>query len=137
MENHYRVDANFRWFGNEMKSKEELCLTVCGIERCLPDKFYGPCIRQDYHVHVILKGRGVLEIGEKSYSLQRGQIFVIPPDIETYYYAIPEDPWHYTWVSFAGSRAAFFLDKSGITAEHPVRDAYTEPEKFLRITEKS
>ncbi len=136
MEENYRVAANFRWLGSELKSAEELCLTVCGIERCLPDKFYGPAIREDYHVHIILKGRGTLRIGDTSYSLHRGQIFVIPPDIETYYYACPEDPWFYTWVSFAGSRAAFFLEKSGITAQHPVRNTYVEPEKFLEIAEK-
>ena len=37
-EKNYRVDANFRWLGSRMKETEELCLTVCGIERCRPDK---------------------------------------------------------------------------------------------------
>ncbi|MDO4297728.1 MAG: AraC family transcriptional regulator [Lachnospiraceae bacterium] len=132
----YRIDANFRWLGSAIKVNEELCLTVCGIERCKPDKFYGPTVRDDYHVHFILHGRGVLEINHKSYSLHCGQIFVIPPDVETYYYADPQDPWNYTWVSFAGTRAAFFLEKAGITAESPVRDTYIEPEEFLKITEK-
>ena len=89
----YRIDANFRWLGSEIKANEELCLTVCGIERCTPDKFFGPSVREDYHVHFILHGKGTLEIGGKSYKLQRGQIFVIPPDVETYYYSDPEDPW--------------------------------------------
>lgn len=132
----YRIDANFRWLGSEIKANEELCLTVCGIERCTPDKFFGPSVREDYHVHFILHGKGTLEIGGKSYKLQRGQIFVIPPDVETYYYSDPEDPWHYTWVSFGGTRAGYFLEKAGITAENPVRDTYIEPERFLELTEK-
>ena len=132
----YRIDANFRWLGSEIKANEELCLTVCGIERCTPDKFFGPSVREDYHVHFILHGKGTLEIGGKSYKLQRGQIFVIPPDVETYYYSDPEDPWHYTWVSFGGTRAGYFLEKAGITEENPVRDTYIEPERFLELTEK-
>ena len=136
VDKNYRIDANFRWLGSEIKANEELCLTVCGIERCKPDKFFGPSVREDYHVHFILHGKGTLEIGEKSYQLQRGQIFVIPPNIETYYYSDPRDPWHYTWVSFGGTRAGYFLEKAGITKECPVRDAYIEPERFLELTEK-
>lgn len=136
VDKNYRIDANFRWLSSEIKANEELCLTVCGIERCKPDKSYGPSVREDYHVHFILHGKGTLEIGEKSYHLHRGQIFVIPPDIKTFYYSDPKDPWHYTWVSFVGTRAEYFLEKAGITRECPVRDAYIEPERFLDLTEK-
>ena len=136
VDKNYRIDANFRWLGSEIKANEELCLTVCGIERCKPDKSYGPSVREDYHVHFVLHGKGTLEIGGKSYQLRRGQIFVIPPDIETYYYSDPEDPWHYTWVSFGGTRAGYFLEKAGLTKEGPVRETYIEPERFLEITEK-
>lgn len=132
----YRVDSTFRWLGSSPIPNAELTLTVCGIERCRPDKFYGPAIRNDYHVHFILSGKGILTIGEKTYHLQRGNIFTIPPHIETYYYADPSDPWQYTWVSFSGTRAAYFLEKAGITAETPVRDTYINPEDFLSLTEK-
>lgn len=135
-EKNYRVSARFRWLGSPPKADAELYLTVCGIERCEPDKFYGPTIRDDYHVHFILQGKGTLEINGKSYHLHRGQIFVIPPDIETYYYADPSDPWHYTWVSFAGTQATYLLEKAGITAESPVRDTYIDPEIFLSLTEQ-
>lgn len=132
----YRISSTYRWLGSAPVQHAELFLTVCGIERCPADKFYGPTVRDDYHVHFILHGKGTLEIGDKSYSLSRGQIFVIPPDIETYYYADPKDPWHYTWVSFGGSKAAVYLEKAGISADHPVRDAYIQPEDFLAYTEK-
>lgn len=135
-EKNYRVTARFRRLGSPPKADAELYLTVCGIERCEPDKFYGPTIRDDYHVHFILQGKGTLEINGKSYHLHRGQIFVIPPDIETYYYADPSDPWHYTWVSFAGTQATYLLEKAGITAESPVRDTYIDPEIFLSLTEQ-
>ena len=60
IETNYRVDATFRWLGSSLKTKEELSLTVCGIERCKRDKFYGPAVRDDYHVHFVLSGKGTL-----------------------------------------------------------------------------
>lgn len=136
IDRNYRVDANFRWLGSAIKANEELCLTVCGIEYCKHDKYYGPTVRDDYHVHFILRGKGTFVINHQSYYLHRGQIFVVPPNIETYYYSDPQDPWSYTWVSFSGTRASHFLEKAGITTEHPIRDTYIEPERFLEITEK-
>ena len=61
----YRVGATFRWLGSSLIEHAELFLTVCGIEHCLPDKFYGPAVRDDFHVHFILSGKGTLEIGGK------------------------------------------------------------------------
>lgn len=132
----YRVSTNFRWLGSSMKETAELCLTVCGIERCTPDKSFGPTVRRDYHVHFILRGKRYLQIDGQTHTVQRGQIFCTPPDVEIYYYADPADPWFYTWISFSGARAAWFLEKAGITAEHPVRDCGIEPEEFLALTAK-
>lgn len=132
----YRIDANFRHFRNAIKDNEELYLVECGNEQCRPDKSFGPMIRDEYHVHIILDGKGVLEMGGSSYSLRRGQIFTLIPGMEHYYYADSENPWHYAWFAFAGTRAAYFMEKAGITSGHPVRDAHTEPERFLSIIEK-
>ena len=132
----YRTSTNFRWLGSSMKESEELCLTVCGIERCKPDKSFGPTVRRDYHVHFILHGKGYLQINGQTYTVQRGQIFCTPPNVGIYYYADPADPWFYTWISFSGARASWFLEKAGITADCPVRDCGVEPEEFLALTEK-
>ncbi len=132
----YRIDANFRHFRNEIKDNEELYLVECGIERCRPGKSFGPVTRREYHVHIILDGKGVLEMGGVSYSLGRGQIFTLMPEIEHFYYADDEQPWHYAWFTFAGTRAAYFMEKAGITESHPVRETYVEPEQFLMFIEK-
>ena len=93
-------------------------------------------MREDYHVHFILHGKGYLRINHTTYTLKRGQIFVTPPDVEVYYWAEPSDPWHYTWVSFTGTKAAYFLEKAGLTPLCPIRDSYVKPEEFLMLTEK-
>ncbi len=132
----YRVSSTFRMLGSLPVEDVELYLTVCGTERCTADKFYGPIVRRDYHMHFILSGKGTLEMAGKVYKLHRGQIFVTVPNVDVFYYSDPKDPWHYGWVSFNGSKAALYLEKAGITADHPVRDAYLEPEEFLTITEE-
>ena len=132
----YRTKVNSRWLGSPRKETEELFLTVCGVERCLPEKSYGPTVRKDYHVHFVLHGKGYLQTGGKTYTVQRGQIFATLPGAEVYYYADPTDPWYYTWASFSGTKADYYMEKAGITLEHPIRDSFAEPEEFLSLTEK-
>lgn len=132
----YRVSSTFRMLGSLPVEDVELYLTVCGTERCSPDKFYGPIVRRDYHVHFILSGKGTLEMDGKAYSLHRGQIFVTVPNVNVFYYSDPEDPWHYAWVSFNGAKAALYLEKAGLTRESPIRDVLLEPEEFLSVIEE-
>ncbi len=132
----YKIDANFRWFRIANKANDELYLVQCGIEQCTPDKYYGPTVREEYHIHFILDGEGVFEANNVSYHLGRGQIFAAIPGVEHYYYADSKKPWKYTWISLDGTRAEGFLEKAGITPAQPVREAYAEPQKFLDIIEK-
>ncbi len=134
-EQSYRVAATYRLLCL-IPENTELSLTVCGIERCAPSQSYGPCRRDDYHLHFVLGGKGTLKIEDKCYYPHRGQGFIVPPNINIHYYCDDAEPWHYTWVSFTGSKAAYYLEKAGITVEHPVRDCYINPEEFLAYTEK-
>lgn len=135
-EENYRVSSNFRWLGSNLKGAQELSLTVCGIEKCKPDKSYGPTVRKDYHVHMVLSGAGHLVIDQKSYEVKANQIFVTFPDVEIYYYTNPKNPWHYTWISFGGTRAQAALEKAGLTLQTPVRDAFMNPLDFLSVSER-
>ncbi len=134
-EQSYRVAATFRLLCL-VPENTELSLTVCGIERYAPAQSYGPCRRDDYHLHFVLAGKGTLRIEENYYYPHRGQVFVVPPDVEIHYYCDDAEPWHYTWVSFTGTKAAYYLEKAGITMDAPVRDCYIKPEEFLAYTEK-
>lgn len=69
----YRVSSTFRMLGSIPIEDMELYLTVCGTERCAVDKFYGPIVRRDYHVHFVLSGRGTLEMDGKVYQVFFGQ----------------------------------------------------------------
>lgn len=135
IETSYCVGANFRLLCSPVENTE-LSLTVCGIERCLPSHSYGPCMRDDYHLHFVLSGKGVLKIEDNCYYPHRGQVFIVPPNVKIHYWCDNAEPWHYTWVSFTGTKAAHYLEKAGLSIDNPVRDCYIPPEDFLVYTEK-
>ena len=89
----------------EKKSaSEQSFLTVyfCGKEECQPGHYFGPAVRPHYLIHVILQGKGIFQRNGVTYTLKRGDAFLIPPMESTYYQADQEDPWSYAWVGFDG-----------------------------------
>lgn len=71
-----------------------------GYENCEPSHRYGPAVRTHWLLHYITKGSGKFVREGKTYSLHAGDIFVIPPYLETYYEASAKTPWEYIWVGF-------------------------------------
>lgn len=74
-----------------------------GYEDCEKNHFFGPAIRKYYLLHFVVSGFGRFEIRDKSYSVGPGEIFVIPPDEETYYEADSIRPWNYIWIGFTAN----------------------------------
>lgn len=93
-----------------------------GYEECKPQKSYGPAIRDHYLFHYIIKGKGVFEIENESYSVEENQMFVICPNDVTLYRTDPFDPWIYTWIGFSGEGADDLIDYLGISKNDPVID---------------
>jgi len=133
----FQKDSNFcQFIADTDQMNSELCLVECGMERCKPDKPSQTRPRDTYLVHFVLDGRGVLEIGHTTYSLKRGQIFALTPHVQHLYRPDPHMPWHYVWIAFGGTKAAYYLEKAGITPEAPIRKTYVEPERFQFLIDK-
>lgn len=98
----------------------DLDMYQCGTEICKPGHYYGPAVRDHFLVHYIHSGRGKFSIGDKVHHLQKGQGFLICPDIVTYYQADTDDPWHYSWVGFHGLKAESYLQQAGLTSTQPI-----------------
>jgi AraC family transcriptional regulator of arabinose operon len=112
----------------------ELYLVHCGMQQCAPGHSYGHKARPEYHLHFILDGQGTVNIHSKEYHLSRGDIFVIPPEVEDYVYqADPENPWYYAWISFHGTKAEFFLKQAGFHNKKIVRASNIPPEEFTTL----
>lgn len=71
-----------------------------GYENCKRSHFYGPATRTHWLIHFIESGFGIFRIGNKEYSVGPGEMFVIPPYVETYYEADKTKPWSYVWIGF-------------------------------------
>ncbi len=73
---------------------------IFGYEECRPNWAFGPAVRSYWLLHYVISGKGIFEREGKRHTVRKGDIFVIPPFVETYYQADAEDPWYYTWIGF-------------------------------------
>lgn len=71
-----------------------------GHENCEPSHAYGPAVRTHWLLHYVAAGFGRFTRESVTYKVGPGQIFVIPPYLETYYEADKERPWQYIWIGF-------------------------------------
>lgn len=74
--------------------------TQYGYEQCAPNHGYGPAIRPCWILHFVISGKGYFRREGREYTINPGEIFVIPPYLETYYEADKKTPWYYTWIGF-------------------------------------
>lgn len=112
----------------------DLGLSHCGMQQCKPGHTYGYTARPEYHLHFILDGKGYFEINGRRYTLTRGQLFVVPPNVSSYVYqADQEKPWYYAWIAFNGTQADRLMAKAGFDETHVIREANIPPEEFTEL----
>lgn len=92
--------------------KKELHFDFCGFSKTLPYHSFGPAIRQDYVLHVVMEGKGTYHVKEQQYHLKKGDLFLIRPGDSTFYLADGDDPWMYCWLSFNGPLAKKIIQRS-------------------------
>ncbi len=71
-----------------------------GTHKCDATQNFGPAVRGYWLLHYVVSGQGHFSIGKKHYAVKPGDIFVIPPYVETRYAANKQDPWSYIWIGF-------------------------------------
>lgn len=79
-----------------------------GFERCVPNKSFGPYVRDYYLLHYIYKGSGIFKCPCGRFEVKKEQAFLIKPGEVTKYTADSDDPWEYCWIGFRGSLAEKF-----------------------------
>jgi AraC family transcriptional regulator of arabinose operon len=101
----------------------ELDLCFFGSEECAPGHFWGPGIRHHYIFHYVHSGKGIMRVGEQTYSLEKGQGFLICPDSIVYYKADDTEPWTYSWLGFQGLYAKAYLERAQLNKTQPIFDS--------------
>ena len=111
-------------FFSENKGKsgtvEGIYLDFFGFEHCLPRHSYGPYVRTNYVIHVVVSGKGILDYAGKRWEIRGGQMFILFPGVETTYYADKNDPWYYCWLGFNGLSAGKIVESIGFSEQTPV-----------------
>lgn len=101
----------------------ELHIHHCGSEHCQPGHSFGPVIRNHFLIHYVDSGKGIFSADGKTYSLSRGQGFVIFPGKLISYISDANDPWIYSWIGFSGEGSLALLSGVGVTEDSPVFDS--------------
>ena len=112
---------------------QDLYVASCGTQRCLPDYAFPRCAQDGFHLHVVLSGRGKYTVGDQTFSIRGGQLFLIKEQEEVYYQADSQDPWSYVWVTFKGSRAREYLELAGFTPGVYVLPCNVDITEFQRL----
>ena len=113
-----------------------ITLDFCGFEHCLPRHSYGPHIRQNYVIHVVIDGKGILDFRGKRWNISKDQMFILFPGMESTYYADKEDPWYYCWIGFQGESAGEIVENIGFDLQTPVlsfKDVYKIENEIKRM----
>lgn len=105
MNTKYTNSARYKCLEHLKKASMDLYLCYCGSQICCSGHAYGPKIRDEYLIHVVLSGSGVYRVGNKTYHIGPNTAFLINPGVSTYYEASKDDPWTYLWVGFNGIKA--------------------------------
>jgi len=125
--------ANYKCLYTAGHQTTDLYLSYCGIQSCLETHSYGPASRSEYLIHFITRGRGYLQIDDKEYVLTANQAFLIPPQVQTFYYADAVDPYVYTWVGFNGTKVPDYLAQTDLSPMQPVCDLNVPAAEFQTL----
>ena len=81
-----------------------------------------PFLHPIYVFHIVTKGTAVFRIGNREYSLKRGDVFFAFPAYP--YYLDADEDFEYIYISFMGNGAISRLPKCNITPENPYYSDY-------------
>ena len=95
------------------KQTDDIYLTLCGTEQCLPGYRFNTEKRTGYHLHVILGGKGIISVEGRQAQLKEGQMFVTKPGESAWYRADEKEPWEYCWMAFDGNLAETYVKEAG------------------------
>lgn len=111
---------NFQAKEKEPSWSSSITIYQAGGQECKPGFCVGPMVRDHYLIHCIMNGKGIFRVGDTTYTVEKGEGFLIVPDVVTYYEADEKTPWQYCWISFQGRDVAGILKHCGISMENPL-----------------
>lgn len=109
-----------------------LLCTGFGYEYVKPSMVWGPASREMYVLHYVFSGKGTLHMNGKDIPIFKGQMFLIPPNVQAQYTADDTDPWFYCFVNFFTSYNVF-PERTYVFRDERFGDIFTN---ILHMTKK-
>ena len=85
-----------------------------GYENCDRGKIFGPYIRDNYLIHFVYSGKGMLKNDRGEHKIKKGEAFLIRPGEVCTYISDKEEPWSYIWIGFTGKISHDFDNVSDV-----------------------
>ena len=104
---------NFSYYEYK-KDHLDINIDFFGREACTPNYSFGPSVRDNYVIHYIMSGKGILYIDDFPLNLSEGNVFILPKNVVTYYEADAIEPWDYVWIGLSGTKTESFLKRSSL-----------------------
>ncbi len=104
-----------------LSKANDLRFFYTGTAECDHEGGWESVIRDHYRLHVVLKGRGELRLGDKTDELRVGDVFLICPEVTSTLRPLQKGHWQYLWLAFDGAAAKNYLTRAGLSKDHPIR----------------
>lgn len=131
----YFETRNYRVMQYQRHLSDDMYITLCGIEKCMPGSSFGPAKREGYHLHVVFSGKGSLMIDGEKFCVHGGQLFLTVPEKETWYQSDQEEPWTYCWITYAGYQVKKYMEYAGFVDGTYVLDCQIEASRFFTVVQ--
>lgn len=118
-------------FVKHFPNKDDTCLLCVGYDDfkyVKPMKYFW--VQNKYSLHFVLSGKGIFQIGGKTYRIKKGQMFLTPDNVKMRYFPEEDEPWEYMWFSMKSNIGKEYAKILGFSVENPV----IECNKFSEIT---
>ncbi len=107
----YDIENALTYYALEQGNNNDFIVLTSGHEKCKSDKrIIGPLQHGYYVLHYVHSGKGYLKMfgndgKETVYTVSKGQLFLLYPNVNISYRPDVDDPWEYSWICFCGSVA--------------------------------
>ncbi|WP_105207603.1 AraC family ligand binding domain-containing protein [Streptococcus suis] len=103
-------------YHNNILQLDDVYFSFCGVSITQPGHSFGPAIRNDFLIHIVIDGEGTLLSDNQLYHLKANQGFLIEPKVPNFYQSSNTNPWKYLWIGFNGEKVPDLLQKIGLSS---------------------
>ncbi len=125
-------DLVFSYIDNKLNG--DFRIIAVGREKCKSDKeMQGPVVKNRFIIHLCTDGEGSYNLEGTKYRIQKGEMFLIPPNRTISYVQNPQNPWSYYWFEYTGELASRISELANFSFENPTyrSSSFQELEKIM------